>query len=159
MCCYRLGIRLGEKFSEESQATKGSEWVFAGKTVIVLDKDITFEEDVIYFSNDNRLVEEKLLVSAGVEENLYPAVASLHYGVSDITDFYSGEKYEVSAGSVSATCDANGVILLEGSGIVKASVGLKSKNKSATYSADTIDITLKANKAKDTYYQINEKVK
>ena len=76
-----------------------------------------------------------------------------------ITDFYSGEKYEVSGGSVSATCDANGVILLEGSGIVKASVGAKSKNKSATYSSDTIDITLKANKAKDTYYQINDGAK
>lgn len=72
-----------------------------------------------------------------------------------ITDFYSGEKYEVSGGSVSATCDANGVILLEGSGIVKASVGAKTKNKAATYSSDTIDITLRANKAKDTYYSIN----
>ena len=76
-----------------------------------------------------------------------------------ITDFYSGEKYEVSGGSVSATCDANGVILLEGSGIVKASVGAKAKNKSTTYSSDTIDITLKANKAKDTYYQINDGAK
>lgn len=73
-----------------------------------------------------------------------------------ITDYYSGEKYEVSGGSVSATCDANGVILLEGSGIVKASVGAKAKSKSTTYSSDTIDITLKANKAKDTYYQIND---
>ena len=71
-----------------------------------------------------------------------------------VTDFYSGAKYEVSGGSVSAECDANGVILLEGSGIVKASVGAKSKT--ATYSSDTIDITLKANKAKDTYYQIND---
>lgn len=76
-----------------------------------------------------------------------------------ITDFYSGEKYEVSGGSVSATCDANGVILLEGSGIVKASVNAKTKNKAATYSSDTIDITLKANKAKDTYYQINDGAK
>lgn len=76
-----------------------------------------------------------------------------------ITDFYSGEKYEVSGGSVSATCDENGVILLEGSGIVKASVGAKAKNKSATYSSDTIEITLKANKAKDTYYQINDGAK
>ena len=42
-------------------------------------------EEAIYFSKENRLVEEKLLVSAGVEENLYPAVASLHYGVQDIT--------------------------------------------------------------------------
>ncbi len=72
-----------------------------------------------------------------------------------VTDFYSGEKYEVSGGSVSATCDANGVILLEGSGIVKASVGIKSNQKSETYSAETFQVTLKANKAKDTKYSIN----
>ena len=72
-----------------------------------------------------------------------------------ITDYYSGEKYQVSGGSVSVTCDENGVILLEGSGIVKASVSVKAKNKATTYSSDTIDITLKANKAKETYYQIN----
>lgn len=72
-----------------------------------------------------------------------------------ITDFYSGKKYDVSGGSVSATCDENGVILLEGSGIVKANVGAKSKIKTATYSADTFDVTLRANKAKDTYYSIN----
>lgn len=76
-----------------------------------------------------------------------------------ITDFYSGEKYEVSGGSVSATCDENGVILLEGSGVVKASVNAKTKSKAATYSSDTIEITLKANKAKDTYYQINDGAK
>jgi len=73
-----------------------------------------------------------------------------------ITDYYSGEKYQVNGGSVSVTCDANGVILLEGSGIVKASVNAKTSNKATTYSSDTIDITLKANKAKDTYYQIND---
>lgn len=72
-----------------------------------------------------------------------------------VTDAYSGEKYEVSGGSVSATCDANGVILLQGSGIVKASVNAKTKNKATTYSSDTFDITLRANKAKDTYYSIN----
>lgn len=42
-------------------------------------------EEAIYFTKENRLVEDKLLVSAGVEENLYPAVASLHYGAEDIT--------------------------------------------------------------------------
>lgn len=73
-----------------------------------------------------------------------------------VTDAYSGEKYEVSGGSVSAACDANGVILLQGSGIVKASVSAKTENKATTYSGDVFKITLKANKAKDTYYSIND---
>ena len=56
---------------------------------------------------------------------------------------------------VTFACDANGVILVQGSGIVKASVNAKTKNKATTYSSDTFDITLRANKAKDTYYSIN----
>lgn len=72
-----------------------------------------------------------------------------------VTDAYTGEKAEVSGGTASFTCDANGVILVQGSGIVKASVNAKTKNKATTYSSDTFDITLRANKAKDTYYSIN----
>ena len=73
-----------------------------------------------------------------------------------VTDAYSGEKAEVSGGTVSFTCDANGVILIQGSGIVKASVSAKTANKATTYSSDTFAITLKANKAKDTTYSIND---
>lgn len=72
-----------------------------------------------------------------------------------ITDYYTGEKYEVSGGSVNVTAGENGVVLLEGSGIVKASVSAKTKNKTTTYSSETFEITLRANKAKDTYYQVN----
>ncbi|MDE7424560.1 MAG: MucBP domain-containing protein [Lachnospiraceae bacterium] len=72
-----------------------------------------------------------------------------------VTDAYTGEKAEVSGGTATFTCDANGVILVQGSGIVKASVNAKTKNKATTYSSDTFDITLRANKAKDTYYSIN----
>lgn len=42
-------------------------------------------EEAIYFAMDNKLVEEGVTVSAGTEENLYPAVGSLHYGAEDIT--------------------------------------------------------------------------
>ena len=72
-----------------------------------------------------------------------------------VTDAYSGEKAEVSGGTATFTCDANGVILVQGSGIVKASVNAKTKNKATTYSSDTFDITLRANKATDTYYSVN----
>lgn len=50
-------------------------------------------EEAIYFSKDNRLLEESLSVSAGQGENLYPAVASQNYGVDDIT--YTSEDSKI----------------------------------------------------------------
>jgi len=73
-----------------------------------------------------------------------------------VTDYYSGEKYQVSGGSVSVKCDAAGVILLEGSGIVKPSVSIKSTIKTEKYSVESFNVTLKANKVKDPVYQIND---
>ena len=100
--------------------------------------------------------EDKVVCSLPGKAGTYKvAVGDVFEDGETVTDFYSGEKYEVSGGSVSATCDANGVILLEGSGIVKASVSAKSKIKTETYSSDTFEVTLKANKAKDTKYSIN----
>ncbi|MBQ4529919.1 MAG: MucBP domain-containing protein, partial [Lachnospiraceae bacterium] len=100
--------------------------------------------------------EDKVVCSVPGKAGTYTiSVGDVFEDGETITDYYSGEKYEVSGGNVSVTCDDNGVILLEGSGIVKASVGAKSKIKTATYSADTFDVTLRANKAKDTYYSIN----
>lgn len=75
-----------------------------------------------------------------------------------VTDYYSGETYVVSGGAVSASCDDNGVILLEGSGVVKPSVNAKAKNGDG-YKTDELDITLKANKVTDTYYSINDGTK
>ena len=68
-----------------------------------------------------------------------------------VTDAYSGNKYEVSGGSVSVTCDANGVILLEGSGEVKPGLSAKLSNKNETYTEDFITATLRATKAKVSY--------
>ncbi len=82
-------------------------------------------------------------------------VGSVFEDGETLTDAYSGTKYEVNNGMVSVTCDNNGVILLQGSGIVKASVNAKTKNNATTYSTDTFDITLRANKAVNTYYSIN----
>ena len=75
-----------------------------------------------------------------------------------ITDAYSGESYTVSGGAVSVTCDSNGVILLEGSGEVKASVGANIASGSytgTTYSSETINVKLSANKVKNATYSIN----
>ena len=101
--------------------------------------------------------EDKVVCSIPGKAGTYTVnVGDIFEDGETITDYYSGEKYEVSGGSVSVTCGENGVILLEGSGIVKASVSAKTKSKSTTYSSETFDITLRANKAKDTYYQIND---
>ncbi len=116
------------------------------------------EGDVYTFSRTYHLEEEdedKVVCALPGKAGTYTvSVGSVFEDGETVTDFYSGQKYEVSGGSVSATCDAGGVILLEGSGIVKPSVSVKLKG-STTYKADTVDVTLKANKAKDTFYSIN----
>lgn len=100
--------------------------------------------------------EDKVVCSLPGKAGTYDiSVGDIFEDGETITDYYSGEKYQVSGGSVSVTCDANGVILLEGSGIVKASVSIKSTVKTEKYSAETFDVTLKANKADDTYYSID----
>ncbi len=100
--------------------------------------------------------EDKVVVSLPNAAGTYSVpVGSVFEEGETLTDAYSGNKYEVKNGSVSVTCDSNGVILLQGSGIVKASVNAKTKNNQTTYSSDTFDITLRANKAADTYYSIN----
>ncbi len=69
-----------------------------------------------------------------------------------LTDEFSGETYTVDGGSVSVTCDENGVILLGAGGVAKASVGATA---SQSFTSDTLKITLKASKAKEAYYTLN----
>ena len=100
--------------------------------------------------------EDKVVVSVPGAAGTYEvSVGDVFDDGETVTDAYSGEKYEVSGGVVSATCDANGVILLEGSGIVKPSVSAKAEGNATTYSSDELKITLKANKVTDTCYSIN----
>ncbi len=72
-----------------------------------------------------------------------------------ITDAYSKETYTVSGGSVSVTCDSNGVILLEGSGEVKPYVSGKITKGSSPFSTETIEVTLSAFEATESFYSIN----
>ncbi|MDD6071645.1 MAG: alpha-amylase family glycosyl hydrolase [Clostridiales bacterium] len=113
--------------------------------------------DVYTFSRTYHLEEEdedKVVVALPGKAGTFAiSVGDVFEDGESITDYYSGQKYEVSGGKVSVTCDANGVILLEGSGIVKPSVGAKAKGGDG-YKTDTIDVTLKANKVTDTYYTI-----
>ena len=60
-------------FSGMTALTYGDEtfsYVHAAET-----DDYAPYEEAIYLSKENRFVEDKIQVSAGVEENLYPAVA------------------------------------------------------------------------------------
>ena len=100
--------------------------------------------------------EDKVVVSIpGKAGSCTVSVGDVFEDGETITDYYTGEKYDVSGGTVDVKAGTNGVVLLEGSGIVKASVGAKSKVKTETYSSETFDVTLRANKATDTYYSIN----
>jgi len=63
------------------------------ETLDTKNDDYAPYEEAIYFAKDNRLVEESVTVDAGTEENLYPAVASLNYGVEDIT--YTSEDSKI----------------------------------------------------------------
>ena len=115
--------------------------------------------DVYTFSRTYHLEEDdedKVVVAVpGKAGTFAVSVGDIFEDGETITDAYSGQKYEVSGGKVSATCDGNGVILLEGSGIVKPSVSAKTKGSSDTYSSDTMTVTLRGNKVKDTFYSIN----
>ena len=114
--------------------------------------------DVYTFSRTYNLEEEdedKVVVALTGKAGTFTVnVGDIFEEGETITDYYSGKTYTVSGSSVSATCDAKGVILLEGSGIVKPSVNAKAKNGDG-YKTDTLSVTLKANKVTDTYYSIN----
>lgn len=115
--------------------------------------------DVYTFSRTYHLEEDdedKVVVAVPGKAGEYSiSVGDIFEDGETVTDFYSGKKYEVGGSKVNATCDENGVILLEGSGIVKPSVSAKTKGKSDNYTTDTVDITLRGNKVKDTFYSIN----
>ncbi|MDE5778850.1 MAG: MucBP domain-containing protein, partial [Lachnospiraceae bacterium] len=126
--------------------------VGAGQHEKLSDSPYTFARTYNLEEDD----EDKVVVAVPGTAGTYEVnVGDVFEDGETITDAYSGEKYTVSGGSVSATCDSNGVILLEGSGIVKASVSAKTLSNATTYKTDTFNITLRANKAKDTYYSIN----
>lgn len=126
--------------------------VGAGQHEKLSDSPYTFSRTYHLEEDDEDKVVVALPGTAGTFS--VPAGSVFEEGET-LTDAYSGNKYEVKNGSVSVTCDSNGVILLQGSGIVKASVNAKTKNNQTTYSSDTFDITLRANKAVNTYYSIN----
>ena len=103
--------------------------------------------------------EDKVVVSLPTQAGTYDVtVSGVFEDGEEIKDAYSGESYVVSGGKVSVTCDSNGVILLEGSGEIKPSVGAniaKGTYTGTTYSSETIDVKLSANKVTNTTYSIN----
>ena len=99
--------------------------------------------------------EDKVVVSLPGSAGTYDvSVGTIFADGETIKDAYSGEEYTVSGGSVSVTCDNNGVILLEGLGEIKPALNGKVSGK-LPYTTETIDVKLSATKATDTYYSIN----
>lgn len=101
--------------------------------------------------------EDKVVVALPTKAGTFDVnVGDIFADGETVTDAYSGETYTVSGGSVSATCDSNGVILLEGSGEVNPSINAKLTSGSLPYTTETIKIKLSATKATDTYYSVND---
>lgn len=100
--------------------------------------------------------EDKVVVSIPGKSGTYKvSVGDVFDEGETLTDFYSGKSYTVAGGEVSAECDANGVILLQGSGIVRPSVNAKLVSGSTTYKTETIQVDLRANKVTNATYSIN----
>ena len=125
--------------------------VGAGQHEKLSDSPYTFSRTYNLEEED----EDKVVVSLpGKAGNYTINVGSIFEDGETITDAYSGQQYVVNGGSVSVTCDNHGVILLEGSGIVKPSVSAKAANGD-NYKSDILDVTLKANKVINAAYSIN----
>ena len=100
--------------------------------------------------------DDKVVVALPAKEGTFDVkVKGIFEDGEVITDAYSGETYTVSGGSVSATCDKNGVILLEGSGEVKPFVSGKITKGSSPFTTETIEVTLSAYEATESFYSIN----
>lgn len=104
--------------------------------------------------------EDKVVVSLPGSAGTYDvSVGNIFADGESVTDAYTGEAYTVSGGKVSVTCDSNGVILLEKTGEIKPSVGADitgGKYTGTTYSSETIDVKLNANKVKNAVYSVND---
>ena len=126
--------------------------VGAGQHAKLSDSPYTFSRTYNLGEENEDKVVVSLPGTAGTHD---VSVGDIFADGETITDAYSGEEYTVSGGSVSVTCDSNGVILLEGSGEVKPTINGKIVSGKLPYTTETIDIKLSATKATDTYYSVN----
>lgn len=116
--------------------------------------------DVYTFSRTYHLEEDdedKVVVAIPGKAGSYEiSVGDVFEDGEVLTDAYSGSTYTVSGGTVEATtADANSVILLQGSGIVKPSVNAKVVSGKLPYKTETLELKLKANRVTDATYSIN----
>ncbi len=74
-----------------------------------------------------------------------------------VRDYYSGEMYDIDGDVVKdVKCDSNGVILLEAPADSVSSSTVSASPSGGTYKTDTVEVTLKAKDATETYYQIGD---
>jgi len=98
-------------------------------------------------------VEDKVVISLpGKAGPCTVSVGDVFNDGDGVRDYYTGQEYIVSGGSVAVTAGENGVILLESTGVSKPSVGANPGSKKI-YKAETV--TLSASKGVTGYYSID----
>lgn len=109
------------------------------------------------FSRISEAYEDKVVVSVPKTAGTWFVPVSGIFSEGEIVrDFYTGKEYQVSAGSIQAECDDNCVILLEGTGVIKPSVGAKLVANTLPYKTETITVKLYENDLAEAYYSTNE---
>lgn len=109
------------------------------------------------FSRTSEEYDDKVVVSVPKTVGTWFIPVSDIFSEGEIVrDFYTGKEYQVSAGSVQVECDNNCVILLESTGVIKASVGAKLVANTLPYKTETITVRLYENDLAEAYYSINE---
>ena len=98
-------------------------------------------------------VEDKVVISLpGKAGPCTVSVGDTFNDGDELRDYYTGQTYTVTGGSVSVTAGENGVVLLESTGVSKPAVGANPGSKKI-YKAETI--TLNSSKGVTGYYSID----
>ncbi len=97
--------------------------------------------------------EDKVIVALPVVAGEYDVnVGTVFEDGETVKDAYSGKTYIVQDGVISASCDDNGVILLEA---VEPYVAATITRGSSPFATETIELTLSAAGTTESYYAIN----
>ena len=105
------------------------------------------------YTNAAKGIDDKVVVSLPNAAGTYNVPVTGVFNDGDtIRDAYSGQEYVVSGGAVSVTCDSNGVILLESTGVSKPTVGANPGSKNIY---EATEVTLSSSKTVTGYYSLN----
>ena len=105
------------------------------------------------YTNASKGIDDKVVISLPNAAGTYSVPVTGVFNDGDtVRDAYSEQEYVVSGGAVSVTCDSNGVILLESTGISKPTVGANPGSKNIY---EATEVTLSSSKTVTGYYSLN----